>query len=53
MDPNIKFDMDVKKDDDRSEAEEDPKLGHGYTQLIGSLMYLALASCPDIAYVVN
>ena len=53
MDPNVKFEMNVKKDDDRSEAKEDPKLGHSYAQLIGSLMYLALASRPNIAYAVN
>jgi len=49
MDPNVKLDMEAKE----SEAEEDPKIEHGYAQLIGSLMYLALATRPDISYVVN
>ena len=50
MDPNVKLELESK---DQSETEGDPKIGHGYAQLIGSLMYLAIASRPDIAYSVN
>ena len=53
MDPNVKLDMDVKTDRNQSISENDLKLDHGYAQLIGSLMYLALASCPDITYFIN
>ena len=50
MDPNIK--LEVKKAEEAS-MKEDPKIEHRYTQLIGSLMYLTLAMCPDISYMVN
>ena len=53
MDPNVKLDMDVKTDKNQSVSENDLKLNHGYAQLISSLMYLTLASHPDIAYSVN
>ena len=53
MDPNVKLDMDVKTDEKGLATKENPKINHGYAQLIGSLMYLALASRPDISYVVN
>ena len=53
MDLNVKLDMDVKTDKNQSISKNDLKLNHGYAQLIGSLMYLALASRPDIAYSVN
>ena len=53
MDPNVKFDMEAKNQKDGSEAEEHPRIGHGYAQLIDSLMYLTLATHPDISYIVN
>ena len=52
MDPNVKLDMEVKEAEEASE-KEDLKIGHSYTQLIGSLMYLALATRPNISYAVN
>ena len=53
MDLNVKLDIDTKNDEKEAEAEEDLKINHGYAQLIGSLMYLALATRPDISYAVN
>ena len=52
MDPNVKLDMEAKEAEEAS-GKEDLKIGHGYAQLIGSLMYLALATRPDISYAVN
>ena len=52
MDPNVKLDMEAKEAEE-AEEKEDLKIGHGYAQLIGSLMYLALATRPDISYAVN
>jgi Reverse transcriptase (RNA-dependent DNA polymerase) len=52
MDPNVKLDMDV-KNEEQSETDAHPNIGHGYVQLIGSLMYLALATRPDISFAVN
>ena len=53
MDLNVKLDIDTKNDEKEAEAEENLKINHDYAQLIGSLMYLALATCPDISYAVN
>ena len=53
MDPNVKFDTEAKNQEEGSGAEEYSRTGHGYAQLIGSLMYLALATRSDISYVVN
>ena len=52
MDPNVKFNMEVKSQAG-TEVEELPETNHGYRQLIRSLMYLTLATCPDISYMVN
>ena len=52
MDPNVKLDMDV-KNEEQSETDTHPNIGHGYAQLIGSLMYLALATRPNISFAVN
>ena len=51
MDLNVKLEMEVKKQ--REEAKAYPKIEHGYMQLISSLMYLALATCPNISYTIN
>jgi hypothetical protein len=54
MDPNVKLDEEAKNPGkEPTEAETDPNIEHGYAQLIGSLMYLALATRPDISYAVN
>ena len=52
MDPNIKLNLEANNQEE-SEDETYPKLGHGYAQLISSLMYFALATCPDISFAVN
>ena len=52
MDPNVKLDMEAKEAEEAS-GKKILKIGHGYAQLIGSLMYLALATRPDISYAVN
>ena len=53
MDLNVKLDIETKNKEQEAEAKEDLKINHGYAQLIGSLMYLALASHPNISYAVN
>ena len=50
MDSNVKLDT---YDKHKPEGEEDSKITHRYAQLIRSLMYLALGTHPDIAFVVN
>ena len=50
MDPNVKLEA---KEAEEASMKEDLKIEHGYTQLIGSLMYLTLAMHPDISYTVN
>ena len=52
MDPNVK--LDTHETNSRElEGEVDAKVTYGYAQLIGSLMYLALGTRPDIAFSVN
>ena len=52
MDLNVKLDTDV-KNKEQSETDAHPNIGHRYAQLIGSLIYLALAMHPDFSLVVN
>lgn len=51
MDPNMK--LDVAEDKEPINGNHNPKIEHGYTQLIGSLMYLTIATHPNISYAVN
>jgi len=53
MDSNVKLDELEETDEIINQGEPDPKLSTGYATLIGSLMYLALGTRPDIAYSVN
>ena len=53
MDPNVKLDLEVKDGKGQPEDNACLKIGHAYAQLIGSLMYIALGTRPDISYTVN
>lgn len=54
IDPNIKLDdEECSSDEIDAQRERDPRGMYGYATLIGSLMYLALGTRPDITYAVN
>ena len=50
MDPNINLDA---TEDPENDKTLNNKISDSYVMLIGSLMYLALATRPDISYTVN
>ena len=53
MDPSVKLDLETENQKEESEAKTNLNITHGYAQLIRSLMYLALATHPDISFAVN
>ena len=53
MDPNIKLELEINDKKNQTDTEEELKIGHRYAQLISSLIYLTIASHPNIAYLVN
>ncbi len=53
MDINIKLDNITEEQNEEGQGEKDDKVTHGYAALIGSLMYLAIGTQPDIVFAVN
>ena len=53
MDLNVKLEMEAENQEKEAKAKAYPKIEHGYAQLIRLLMYLVLATQPNISYTVN
>ena len=53
MDVNVKLDYVAEGQEEEEQGEKDEKITHGYAALIGSLMYLAIGTRPDITFAVN
>jgi hypothetical protein len=53
MDINVKLDNVTEEQNIKGQGEKDDKVTHGYTALIGSLMYLAIGTRPDITFAMN